>query len=506
MSKSIFKSSLIISSSILCSRIFGLIRDIVIASIFGAGSLTDEFFIAFRIPNLLRRIFAEGAFNSAFTPAFAKKIKKREEARLFASRMLFWLLLFLIITLCIFELFAPTIINLIAPGFSGSKLSLTVSLSREVFPYIVLISLVAFFGAMLNGFEHFFAPAFSTVLFNISMIACAILLHKSLSIHALCIGVLIGGTLQLMLQLFFLRHFDFIILPSFGIDDDVKETLRNTVPGIFGFAERQLSMLMDTVLASFLGVGSISYLYYANRFVQLPLGVFAIGISQVLLPRLSKKSEDSDGYRSDLAYGLRFCAAVIVPASMGLIFFGKPILDVVLNHGRFSNLALSQTYRALFGYSLGLYFFSVEKILINTCYSLGEFKLPVKVSFVSLILNLFLDVFLCFYMGLGVMGLAIGTSIASLLNVLLLSNSLYRSLLPKRLRHGFKTTDIFSLAFPYLILSVPIGLMCYIANGFYFRIETFSLRLLFMVFVVSFSAALYLVCLFIKGDGDLIRR
>ena len=495
MSKSVFRSTLIVSISIFCSRVLGLIRDITIAAFFGAGALTDAFFIAFRIPNLLRRIFAEGAFSSAFTPAFAKKLKESiYEARLFAEKFFSILLFSLILTVLIGEIAAPVIVKVVAPGISGKYFDISVKLLREMFPYIFFVSLVAFYGGILNGFEHFFAPAFSTALFNLAIIISAVSLSGKLSIESLALGVVVGGVLQVLLQLVFLKKFNFIVKPRFEVTEDVKKTLKNIIPGIFGFAVRQFSMLIDTVLASFLKTGSISCLYYANRFVQLPLGMFAIGLSQVLLPRLAKRSNDGKKHRKELINGILLCSAIIIPATFGLIFFGKPMVDLVFNHGKFTESALNSTYGVLIGYSAGLYFFSLEKIITNAYYSLDEYRFPVVVSAYTLIFNLFVNLLLCFVLGLGVVGLALGTSLTSFLNV---------SILVKGLERKFRLViakEIISSAVSYAIYSIPVAVVSVAGTFVYFSIGSFLFKAMAVLFTILLAASIYMVVLFATKD------
>ncbi|TCK05247.1 murein biosynthesis integral membrane protein MurJ [Phorcysia thermohydrogeniphila] len=493
MAKSVVKSSLIVSLSIFGSRVLGLARDVIIATLFGATSLTDAFFVAFRIPNLLRRIFAEGAFSSAFTPAFSRKLKvSREEAKKFAGEFFSILLLSLLITVVLGELLAPLIVKLVAPGLPEEQYPLTVRLLREMFPYIFLVSLVAFYGGILNGFEHFFAPAFSTALFNLSLIASALLLYDKLSVEALAVGVIAGGAFQVLLQLIFLKRLNFPVKPLLGLSKEVKETLKNIIPGIFGFAVRQFSMLIDTVLASFLTAGAISYLYYANRFVQLPLGMFAIGLSQVLLPRLAKRSRKS--FEKELLTGLTLCSAIVIPASVGLIFFGKPIVDVVFNHGNFTEKDLTGTYLVLVGYSVGLFFFSVEKIVTNAYYSLNEYRFPVVVSAVTLVFNFIVNLFLCFVLGLGASGLALGTSLTSLLNVTVLLRELER-------RYGISTKgELFRKANSYLLSSIPVALVSTGGALLYFSLEGFLLKVLAVTLTILIAAVTYATTLVVRKD------
>ena len=496
--RAILRSATIVSLSIFSSRVLGLVRDVVIATLFGAGTLTDVFFVAFRVPNLLRRIFAEGAFNSAFVPAFTRKLKSSfEEAVLFAGSFFAVLLVLLSVAIVLGEFLAPFIIKVIAPGFRGDSFFLAVRLLRELFPYILLVSLVAFMGGILNSLNHFFAPAFSTTLFNLSMIVCALFLSPYLSIESLSVGVILGGVLQLLLQVYFLKKLSFPLRPVLRVTSDVVKTLKNTVPGIFGFAVRQFSMLIDTVIASFLTGGAISYLYYANRFVQLPLGMFAIGLSQVLLPRFSGRDDRKD-LKRELLDGITLCSAVIVPSAIGLLFFGKPIVDAVFNHGRFTLQALEGTWKVLAGYSAGLFFFSLEKILTNAFYSLEEFKLPVYVSAVTLFFNLIADLILCFPLGLGAPGLALGTSLTSLVNLVLLSLFLSRRL-------GTSIVGpIWRLGFRYLLLSAPVGVVASVGSSVYFSSPSFTVKLTVLTGTVFLSALVYFFTLYLVRDRVFI--
>jgi putative peptidoglycan lipid II flippase len=425
--KFLLKSAGTVSLSILLSRITGLFRDVVVASTFGASPLTDAFFVAFRIPNLLRRIFAEGAFSSAFTPSFSRLVEKDfQKAKVLAEGVLFLLIVALGLVLLFGELLAGWIIKLTAPGFSEGQRLLATSLLREMFPYIVLVSLVAFCGAILNSFKHFFAPSFSTVLFNISIIISVVLLSKKLSVHSIALGVIAGGILQLILQIPFLLKKKFFPKPKLFFTEETYTVLKNIVPGIFGFGVRQVSMLIDTFLASFLTVPAVSYLYYANRLVQLPLGMFAIAISQVILPSLSRLKPRSSLFVGQLLDGLELCFAVVVPSVVGLLVLGTPIVDMIYAHGTFSEQSTIATGKVLFAYALGLAFFSVEKILTNASFSAGDYSTPVKISSYTLIFNFFASGFLCFVLNLSASGLALGTSLTSAVNSFLLLKNVER--------------------------------------------------------------------------------
>ncbi|WP_457755001.1 murein biosynthesis integral membrane protein MurJ [Thermovibrio ammonificans] len=493
MTRSVIRSAAVVSASILSSRVLGLLRDVVIASTFGASTLSDTFFVAFRIPNLLRRIFAEGAFSSVFVPAFTKELQlSRERALQFASRVLGTLLILLTATVVAGELFAPLIVKAVAPGFSGESFRHAVKLLREMFPYIALISLTAFYGGVLNSLNHFFAPSFSTTLFNLALIVSALTLGKWLSVEALAVGVIAGGILQLLLVTAFAKRERALVRPTFRLTPKVKETIKNMIPGLFSFAVRQISMLIDTVMASFLAAGAISYLYYANRFVQLPLGMFAIGLSQVLLPRFSRRS--GAGLKEEIEIGIRLCSALIIPAAVGLTLFGMPIIDLIFNHGAFSDKALKYTYYTLIGYSVGLFFFSLEKIVTNAYYSLEEFSLPVKISALTLGFNGLFNLVFCFLLNLGTMGLALGTSLTSLINLTLLIRFLKRrfsiEILNETVKAGAK----------YTLLSLPVGVIAAAGSKLYRVNMPTAEKLLIVGITVTAAATVYAVTLYITKD------
>jgi len=493
MAKSLLKSAAVVSGSIFSSRVLGLIRDVVIASLYGASARSDTFFVAFRIPNLLRRIFAEGAFNSAFVPAFSKKLKvSKEEAFSLAGEVLSFLLTALLITVLLGELLAPLIVKGVAPGFKGQAFAEAVRLLREMFPYVALISLVAFYGGVLNSVGHFFAPSFSTALFNLSVITAALLLSQKLSVDALSVGVIAGGALQLALVLFFAAKERALIRPKFALSEESRRVLKNLIPGIFGFAVRQLSMMIDTVMASFLLSGAISFLYYANRLIQLPLGMFAIGLSQVLLPRFSKAKKEE--FKEEFSVSLRLCSAIIVPATVGLILFGKPILDAIYNHGAFGERALQATYAVLIGYGVGLLFFSLEKIVTNAFFSMEEFNAPVKISAFTLSFNALFNLLFAFGLKMGAAGLALGTSLTSLLNLLLLSRLL------KERRGVDVTKELLRNSSRYLLLSIPVGVVALLGEKLYPYGGALLEKGAAIAVTVAAAAAVYGATLFIVKD------
>jgi len=421
------KAAGIVGAATLLSRIFGLIRDVVIAGFFGAGLASDAFFVAFRIPNLLRRLFAEGSLTISFIPIFTEYLKNQGKAEAFhLARSAFRLLSIILVIVTIAGiLLAPVIVRLMAWGFSAhpEKLALTVTLTRIMFPYIFFISLVALCMGILNALGHFAAPALAPVFLNIGMIGAVFLISPHLSdpVLGLAIGVLIGGALQLALQLPFLIKKGFYFWH--------KATLRHPglkrigllmLPAIFGAAVYQINGLVGILLASFLPEGSVSYLYYADRICQFPLGIFGIAIATAVLPSLSRQvsAEDFDAARATFAYALKLVSYITLPSMVGLIVLREPIVALLFKRGAFDTDKMVLTAYALLFYAVGLWAFSAVRIVLSTFYALQDTKTPVRMAVISIIANLILGIVLMQWLLHG--GLALATSLASMLNLGLL--------------------------------------------------------------------------------------
>ena len=419
----------------LLSRILGLVRDMVVAKFFGTSMAADAFFVAFRIPNLLRRLFAEGSLTIAFIPVFTEYLtqKSKQEAFQVARIVLTLLSSALTVVTLLGILLSPWIVRIIAPGFGGSgmKYELTVLLTRIMFPYIFLISILALFMGILNSLRHFATPAAGPIFLNVGMIGATIWIspHLSQPVIGLAVGVLIGGIIQVGLQVPWILKKGLSLLPCWmPTHPAIKRIGLLMAPAVFGSAIYQFNQFIGTLLASLLEEGGVSWLYYADRLVQFPLGVFAIAMSTAALPSLSKQAaeKDLDGFNETLSHALRLVFFIAVPSMVGLILLGRPIIQVFFERGAFDTLSTVMTTKALFFYSLGLWAFSGIRVLVSAFYALQDTKTPVKVAAVALGANL---IFSLLFMGpLEHGGLALALSLASTLQFCLLVFFLKRRL------------------------------------------------------------------------------
>lgn len=443
------------------SRILGLVRDIVVARFFGAGMAADAFFVAFRIPNLLRRLFAEGSLTIAFIPVFTEYLtqKSREDAFQLARAALTLLSIALAMVTLLGVLLSPWIVRIQAFGFGGSgvKYELTVLLTRITFPYIFLISLVAFFMGILNSLRHFAAPAAAPIFLNVGIIASTLWIspHFSQPVTGVAIGVLIGGILQLALQIPWVLNKGVSLVPYWKPDHPaVKRIGLLMLPAIFGSAIYQLNQFTGTLLASFLPEGSVSWLYYADRLVAFPLGVFAIAISTAALPSLSKQvaSKELDEFRDTLGHALRLVFFITIPSMAGLIALGKPIIQLFFERGAFSSFSTTMTAIALFYYTVGLWAFSGIRVMVSAFYALQDTKTPVKVAAIAMLAHLMFSLGLMGPLKHG--GLALALSLASALHFCLLVFLLQRRLGALNLRPIMVTAS--KSVFASLIMGIGI--------------------------------------------------
>ena len=390
----LLKALATVGSMTLLSRLLGFVRDTVIARVFGAGIYSDAFFVAFKIPNLLRRLFAEGAFSQAFVPVLAEyKARQGHEAtHLLADHVASLLALALLVVTAIGVVAAPAVIYFSAPGFSASaeKFDLTVQLLRFTFPYIFFISLVSLAGGILNTYSRFSVPAFTPVLLNISLIACALWASPLINppVLALALGVLLGGVLQLVFQVPFLLRLD--MLPRFRLsfgDEGVWRIVKLMGPAVFGVSIAQLSLLINTIFASFLADGSVSWLYYADRLMEFPAGVLGVAVGTILLPSLSKCHANNDmaEYSRLLDWGLRLTIMLTLPAALALGMIAVPLLATFFQHGAFSAHDVLMTRGALVGYSVGLIGMILVKILAPGFYAKQDIRTPVKIGIATLV-------------------------------------------------------------------------------------------------------------------------
>ncbi|MCX7116996.1 MAG: murein biosynthesis integral membrane protein MurJ [Legionellales bacterium] len=435
--QSLLRATSLVSIMTLISRMLGFVRDMVIASLFGAQPGMDAFIVAFKIPNFMRRLFAEGAFSQAFVPVLAEYQKTRTmaEVRLFLARIAGTLGTVLSLLTIVGVFAAPVIIFLFAPGFShdSSRQMLATEMLRLTFPYLMLISLTGMAGAILNTYGYFGVPAITPVLLNISMIASAIYLspHFQVPVVALAWGVLIAGVLQLLFQIPFLFHRRLLVKPKLLMSDPgVRRVMHLMVPALFGVSIAQINLLVDTVFASFLHVGSVTWLFYTDRLTDFPLGVFGVAIATVILPHLSRRhaEQNSQNFSRAMDWGLRLLLLIGLPSSLGLALFSMPLIASCFAYGHFTVFDLMQTQKSLITLGLGVPAFMLVKVLASGFYARQDIKTPVKVGVIAMIINTLFCVLLI--KPLAHAGLALASSIASYANcgillILLLRRNIY---------------------------------------------------------------------------------
>jgi putative peptidoglycan lipid II flippase len=425
------KAAGVVGAATLLSRILGYIRDAAIAWFFGAGLSTDVFIAAFRIPNLFRRLFGEGSLSNAFVPVFTDYITREGQSEAFKlARSALWLLSAVLVVISLFGiLLSPLIVHIIAPGFSGTagKLPLTVTLTRIMFPYIFFICLVALCMGILNVLGHFAAPALAPVLLNLAMISAVLFIspHLNKPVLGLAIGVVCGGVLQLGLQVPFLIRYGikFWQMTTF-FHPGLKKIGKMLAPVTIGGAAYQLNILVSTLLASFLKEGSVSYLYFADRLVQFPLGIFAVATATALLPGLSRQAAANDvkALKATFAYAIKLILFITLPAMVGLIVLREPIVALLFQRGEFGSDATMLTAYALLYYAIGLWAFSAVRIVVATFFALQDTRTPAQTAIISIIANILFGIMLMRPLGHG--GLALATTLASVVNLGLLIRAL----------------------------------------------------------------------------------
>lgn len=416
-----------VSSMTLFSRVLGFVRDAIIARTFGAGSATDAFFVAFKLPNLLRRIFAEGAFAQAFVPILAeyRQTRSREATQDFIRHIAGLLTLALTVITALGIVAAPWVIYVSAPGFAANtgKFDLSVQLLRITFPYILLISLSSLVGSILNTYHRFAVPAFTPTFLNISFIVFALWLvpYFDPPILALAWAVFVGGLLQLGFQLPYLFRLGFLKWPKLNLKDAaVNRVLKHMMPAILGVSVAQISLVINTIFASFLQSGSVSWMYYADRLMELPTGVLGVALGTILLPTLSKHSagQDPRAFSALLDWGIRLCFLLALPAAVGLAVLSFPLIATLFMYREFSMHDAQMTQGALIAYSFGLIGLILIKVLAPGFYARQNIKTPVKVAIFTLVMTQLMN--LAFVSHLQHVGLALAIGLGACLNALLL--------------------------------------------------------------------------------------
>ena len=422
------KAAGIVGAATMVSRVFGVVRDMVIAALFGASWMTDAFWVAFRIPNMLRRLLGEGSLTISFVPVFTEYLQKkaREEALELASNAFTILSVILAAVSVLGILLSPVIVGLIAPGFitNPEQFALTVFLNRLMFPYIFFIALVALCMGILNSFRHFTSPALSPVMLNIAMITAAFTLRDCFAqpITALAAGVLIGGVLQLAMQ--------WPALLKFGVRFRFRFNLRHPgieqigllmLPAILGAGVGTINVFVGTILASLLPGGSVTYLFYADRIMEFPLGIFAIAIGTAALPSFSKHVAQGqiDELKSSISFSLRLMLFLTVPSMVALMALNLPIISVLFQRGAFDVQDAVYTGQALFCYAMGLWAYSLLRVFVSSFYSLQDSKWPFKAAVITLIVNVLCSLALMYPLKHN--GIALAGSISASVNVLILA-------------------------------------------------------------------------------------
>lgn len=415
------------------SRIMGFIRDMLIANIFGVSEGTDAFFVAFKIPNFLRRLFAEGAFAHAFVPILTRYQANAEPAELkrFIAKTMGTLAVVQIVLSLLGILTAPFLIAIFAPGFlwENNQFELAVGMLQITFPYLFCISLTAFAGGILNAHHKFAVPAITPVFLNICMIIAAIWLAPKLAepIVALAWGVLVAGVVQLVFQLPALHSLGLLSKPRWGFHDpDVKKIIRLMLPAIFGVSVVQINLLIDTLFASFLVSGSVSWLYYSDRLVEFPLGIFGVAISTVILPSLANNhaAENTEAFSKSLDWALKLVLSFGVPATLGLTLLAEPLLSTLFQYNEFTANDVRMATKSLMAFSLGLLAFILIKVLVAGFSARQDTQTPVKYGIYSILANLGFNFILL--VPLAHAGPALATTLAAYLNAILLLKKLIK--------------------------------------------------------------------------------
>ena len=429
---SLVKSTATIGMYTLLSRLLGFVRDVTIASTLGAGYMSDAFFVAFKLPNYLRRLFAEGAFSSAFVPQFAGMlaVDGPEKARHFASEAMSFLVVILLIVTALFMIFMPELMVVLAPGFSNDpqKFALTVTLTRITMPYIVFISLVSLFGGILNSSDKFAAVAATPVIMNLCLIIIPFFIDPLLptGAHGLSVAVMSSGVAQWLWLAWFCRRRG--MLPSFvkpALTPDVKKLLKLIAPVALGAGVAQINLFIDTIIASYFNSG-VSYLYYADRINELPLAVIGIAVGTALLPMLSRQIREGKHAQALQSQNraIELALFLSLPAAVALTVIAEPVITVMFQRRAFGVIETVATYKALVAFALGLPAFILAKVLSPGFYANQDTKTPFKIAMVCIAVNLFFNLTL---MGpLRHVGMALATSIAGWVNVAMMAVILHR--------------------------------------------------------------------------------
>jgi len=501
--RSIAKSASVIGFATLCSRILGFVRDIVIARLFGVYIYAQAFVIAFRIPNLFRDLVGEGATNAAFVPVFTEYTVKytKEEFWELVNVVLNLMLVILMSITLLGIIFSPLIVRLIAPGFIASpeKLETTIRLNRIIFPYILLISLAAYSMGILNSLKHFAVPAFAPCLLNISIIIFALAFGEG--IKGLALGVLVGGALQLAVQIpvLYKKGFRLKLFQRFS-HPAAKIIGKLMLPRLLSSSIYQLNNFVDSIfgsLAWIVGEGGVAVLYFSYRLIQFPLGIFSNALSQAILPTFSTQAleENLNKLKLTLSWGLRATFFVMLPASVGFIVLALPIVSTLFGGGRFDINSARLTANALFFYSIGLFAYGATKILQSCFFALKDTVTPTKVAAIALIINVILNSILMFPLKIG--GLALATSLSGISTFFILFVRLRKRL------DNFKVKDIILSFIRILLASLCMGAACFYVSKNVFLGENILDKIINLGLSIICAILAYIIFCFIFRVGEM---
>lgn len=501
MYKKITSKTISVGIATFISRVFGFIRDIIIAILFGTSGSAQAFVVAFRLPNTLRDFVGEGAARAAIIPVLSRYLESKKQEFYAVSSSLFKIAVILLLLLsALLFISAPLLIRIVAPGFINdiAKLSLTIKLLRILSPFIFFIGLVALLSALLNSYKIFWPSALSPIILNITLILAALILSKNFGIYSLAIGILIGGAIQLALHFHQVAKLQSLSLLFQGklFCKQLNEIFKLLYPRFLGGIVYHLNLLIDTFLSSLefiVGTGAVAALYYAQRLIQLPLAVFAVSMATVTLPYLSKSAANShDDFKTTFAFSLSSVSLVTLPSAVGLFVLAVPIVRVLFQHGKFDYYSTLITSQALRFYALGLFFYAGIKILVSTFYSLKDSITPVKTASFALFLNLVLSLLLMPY--LKIAGLCLATSISACYNFLLLFSQLKKKI------PDLESRELKAQIYKLLLPTSLMGLLLFIIKNSIFNLPLFEPLLLLIMVVLGIVIYFFLGLIF-KCEG-----
>ncbi len=507
MAKSrLFRSTMVVSSMTMLSRVLGLVRDIVLLSVFGAGGLMDAFLVAFKIPNFLRRLFAEGAFSQAFVPVLSEYKEKYslQQVQILVSRTSGALLLILSMLTIVVILIAPWVVTLFAPGFADQpdKFAITAELLRLTFPYLLFISMTAFASGILQSYGRFAAPAFAPVLLNLCMIGAALVVSPMLETPIMALGyaVAIAGLLQLLIQLPQLSQQKLLVLPKVDFQHEgVRRILKLMLPAIFGVSVTQINLLLNTIFASLMIGGSVSWLYAAERMSELPLGLIGVAIGTVILPSLSKSEAQKDDatFKKTIDWAARLIVVVGLPAAAALFILADVLMQALFMRGEFTLVDAQMSGLALRSMAGGILGFMLIKVFAPAFFARQDIRTPVKIGIISVFANMifsviFIGIFHLFDIPLHG-GLALATTGASFVNAGLLYYFLHKRDI---FRFGSHWKKLFA---QFLAATLSMVAVLYLMLPYFPKDETQWQRLIALLIMCSVGALIYAVVLLASG-------